>query len=229
MEEKGVPKKEELKVKKEIEKSEDKEKKQINKEKSEKEKRKIIVPIKPIIYLIIVLVIIAVIFNKKGDIKINVKNTLSKIVEKSDLETVNITYNVIAKKCKDEKDCDLNSNNINDFRYVVSCKGTITAGINFNEVMIDIDKKNKKLIVIMPEATLTSEPSIGSINYLNGTNLSSDEHPNALKLCQETIKNKSNADDKLIPAAKEQARTLLEGFYKQWIKAYDSSYGVEVR
>jgi hypothetical protein len=33
----------------------------------------------------------------------------------------------------------------------------------------------------------------------------------------------------LIPAAKEQSRVVLEQFYKQWIKAYDSSYDVEVK
>ena len=39
----------------------------------------------------------------------------------------------------------------------------------------------------------------------------------------------SGADGKLIPAAKEQARIVLEEFYKQWIKAYDASYTVEVK
>ena len=150
------------------------------------------------------------------------------IVEKSDLETINVTYNIIAKQCK-KNDCDKKSNNIDDYKYVVSCKGTITAGINFKDVKIDEDIKNKKIIVTVPEATLTGEPIIGSVKFLNGEDVSADELPNARKLCQEETKAKSEKDDKLIPAAKEQAKIVLEEFYKQWIKSYDNTYVVEVK
>lgn len=36
--------------------------------------------------------------NHEGNIKTVIKSSLDKIVEKSDLETANVTYNVIAKK-----------------------------------------------------------------------------------------------------------------------------------
>ena len=184
-----------------------------------------------IILLIIIIILIALLMpSKKKSIKVSVRSTLETLVEKSDLETVNITYNVIAKKCKDDNsECDKKSNDISDFKYVVSCKGTITAGIDFENVKIDVDTKNKKLIVTMPEATIKGEPNIGSIKFLNGGDVPADELPNARVLCQETTKQKSEEDNKLIPAAKEQARIVLEEFYKQWIKAYDSSYQVEIK
>ncbi len=187
---------------------------------------------KLLIFIIIIVLILIVLFtipNKKGQIEIKVKSSLDKVVEKSDLETVNISYNVIAKKCKNEDDCNTKSNDINDFKYVVSCKGTITAGIDFKDVKIDIDSKNKKIIVKVPEATIKGEPNIGSIKFLNGNEISADELPEARKLCQETTLIKSNEDNKLLPAAKEQAIIVLEEFYNQWIKAYDSSYEVEVK
>lgn len=182
-----------------------------------------------IIIIVILVGVILILTNKESQIEIKVKSTLEKVVEKSDLETVNIIYNVIAKKCKDETKCDKSSNNIDDFEYVVSCKGTITAGIDFKKVKVDVNKKDKKLIVEMPEATIKGEPNIGSIKFLNGDEVPASELPNARKLCQETTIEKSEADGKLIPAAKEQARLVLEEFYKQWIKAYDSSYVVEVK
>lgn len=184
------------------------------------------------IVVCILLIIIIISFfsnNSDGKVKTQIRTTLDSIIEKSDLETANITYNVIAKKCKNENNCDKNSNNIDDFEYVVSCKGTITAGIDFKKVNIEVDEKNKKVIITMPEATIKGEPNIGSIKFLNGKDLKAAELPEARKLCQETAKEKSEKDNKLIPAAKEQARVVLEEFYDQWIKAYDSSYTVEVK
>lgn len=72
--------------------------------------------------ILIVIIIILSLGNGKRTIKTHIKSTLTKLVEKSDLETANIMYNVIAKKCNDEEKCDLNSNNINDFKYVASCQ-----------------------------------------------------------------------------------------------------------
>lgn len=155
------------------------------------------------VILVVGAVILLVNGSKEGNIKSNVKISLDKIVEKSDLETANITYNVIAKKCKNEEECDLESNNITDFRYVVSCKGTITAGIDFSKIKIEQIDKEKKLIITMPEATLKGEPTIGSTKFLNGTDISANELPEARKLCQETVKEKSEKDNKLLPAAKE--------------------------
>lgn len=187
---------------------------------------------KLLVPLLLICITLFIIFftrlNKEGQIKMKVKSTLEKVVEKSDLETVTITYNVIAKKCKDEENCDKGSNNINDFQYVVSCKGSIVAGIDFQKIKVDVDYKNKKVIVKVPEATIIDEPNIHSIKFLNGNELSASELPNARKLCQETVKEKSEMDQKLIPAAKEQSRVVLEEFYNQWIKAYDSSYHVVI-
>ena len=203
------------------------EEKEVKKEKSKKVNIKKLVPI--IIALAVIILVILIIPKKQAVIKMNVKSTLEKVVEKSDLETASITYNIIAKKCKDDSTCDKSSNNIDDFEYVVSCKGTLTAGIDFSKIEIEVDEKNKKIIVTMPEATIKGEPNIGSVKFLNGQDVSASELPNARKLCQETTKEKSDKDDKLIPAAKEQTRVVLEQFYKQWIKAYDSSYDVVVK
>ncbi len=177
---------------------------------------------------VILLCILFLVPNKERKIKITVRSTLENFVEKSDLETVNISYNVIAKKCKDEKKCDLKSNNIDDFQYVVSCKGKITAGIDFSKVKIDVEPSSKKIIIHLPDANLTDNPTVGSIKFLNGAEVPSDELPNARALCQDTIIAKSKEDKNVLPAAKNQATLILTEFYGQWIKAYDASYSVEV-
>ena len=118
---------------------------------------------KGITLLILILIIGGVgyllINNREGDIKTVIKSSLDKIVEKSDLETANVTYNVIAKKCKDSKNCNINSGNMDDFEMVLSCKGTLTAGIDFKEVKLEVDEKSKSVTVIVPEAVIKGEPN----------------------------------------------------------------------
>ena len=70
---------------------------------------------------------------------------------------------------------------------------------------------------------------ITSTNFLNGKDVPANELPNARKLCEDTAKEKSDKDGKLLPAAKEQASVVLESFYEQWIKAFDKSYTVEIK
>lgn len=211
------------------------EEKEVNSNKEEKlifkEKRKNILNNKILIIvgvIILILVIGGLVFSKEGGIKIKVKSSLSKLVEKSDLETINFTYNVIAKQCNNENKCNKKSNNIDDFKYVISCKGTVTAGIDFDNVGVDVDKKNKKLIVSIPNAGIT-DITVGSMKFLNGEDLPSSELVNARRLCEETIREKSKEDKELLPAAKEQAEVVLISFYKQWLKSVNNEYKLEVK
>lgn len=188
------------------------------------DKKKLVVP--GLIVIIIVLVLILVIPNKKGKIKTTLKSSIDKVVEKSDLETANITYNIIAKKCKKDG-CDTSSNDTSLFEYVLSCDASITAGIDFSKV--DIDIEGKKVIVKLPDATLVGEPNIGSVKALNGKEIKATEYADARKFCQEEVKERALNDNKLLPAAKEQSKTVLEDFYKSWINIYDSSYKIEFK
>ena len=200
------------------------------KEKESKKKDKILKK-KNLLIIILVVIIVAIILivtSKESKVEINIKSTLERIVEKSDLETVTINYNIISKKCKDDNNCDKTSNNIDDFEYVVSCKATVNAGIDFKDVVIDVNNKEKKVVVEVPEATI-KDSTIISVKFLNGDDLPPETLTEATKLCDVDVLERSKKDEKIVPAAKDQARVVLEGFYQQWIKAYDSSYTVEVR
>ena len=177
--------------------------------------------------LLLLIVLFFFINNKDGITKTTVKSYFEKMVEKNDLETATFTYNVIAKKCKNENNCNLISNNIGDFEYVISCEGTVTAGINFEEVNFDLDKRNKKLLITMPEVTL-KEVNVKSMKFLNGEEISGDRLPEARKLCKDTIEEKSNKDGKLIIAAQEQAIVVLESFYEKWLETFENEYKVEI-
>ena len=185
-----------------------------------------------IILCIVIIIIFATIFifrNTAGTIsELKVKSSLEKVVEKSELQTATYTYNFIAKKCKKEN-CNLNSNDINDFEMVVSCKGKVTAGIDLEKIEVEVDKENKKIVIKLPEPTLSKDPDIKSFNILNGDELSSSATAIAHNLCEETIIEKSKLDKNILKNAKEQSATVLEEYYKSWIKAYDDLYEVEIK
>ena len=177
--------------------------------------------------ILIFLIIVLGIFNKEGSVQVKVKSSLDKLVEKSDLETVTFTYNVIAKECKDDDKCDKTSNDIDDFEYVISCDGSITAGIDFEKTEIEIKEKEKKVIINLSSASVT-DINVGTLKFINGDDIPASELVNARNLCEETIKEKSNKDEELLLTAKEQAKEVLMSFYGQWLKSIDDEYTIEI-
>lgn len=199
-----------------------------SKKKKKKKRNKYTKLIFILICIIVILIAVFVIPSREGITRISVKSSLDRIEKSSDLETVSFTYNVIAKKCEDKDDCNLQSNDIDEFEYVVSCKGTVTAGIDFEKVKIDIDKDAKKLILTLPESSI-KDTNVESLDFINGDDIPAEELPNARKLCEDTTKEKSDNDEDLLPAAREQAIDVLKSFYKQWLKAYDEEYKIVVK
>ena len=196
--------------------------------KKEKKKKKIKLPIIPII--IIILIVIAVIsFTSGGGKEITkVKSMLTDVTNKSDLKTASITYNVIAKECEKEG-CDKNSNNIKNFKYVVSCKGTLTANIDFSKIQVDFIKEDNTYKIKIPEVTISDDVQLGDRSFIKGENTSPDDLPNILKLCEDTIKEKAKADNKLLPAAREQAIVVLDNYYGQLIKSYNKANNTDYK
>ena len=123
---------------KEIKKEEVKEENNNKAKEQKKKSKKIDIKILAYIFtILLVLIVILIATNKEGSHSTKIKSTLDDMVKKSEIQTATFTYNVIAKKCKNEKKCNKDSNNIDDFEYVVSCKGTITAGIEVKNIKIE--------------------------------------------------------------------------------------------
>ncbi|MBQ2407905.1 MAG: DUF4230 domain-containing protein [Bacilli bacterium] len=193
----------------------------------QKKKKPIKLLIGIIFIVIIAVVVILILTSKEGKETVNLNATLEKIVEQNKLETVTFTYNVVGKECK-ESGCNKHSNNIDDYKYVVSCKGTVTSGIDFKKVKINLDEENKKLVVEIPEANIL-ETNISSTNFLNGDKLPADEIVSARALCKKEILQKSAADMELKKAAKEQVKIILSVYYEKWAKSLGDGYKVEVK
>ena len=189
--------------------------------KEEKKKKKIKLPIIPVILIIIVIVAIINFIPNERKEQIHFKTTLINVTNKSELQTAKVTYNVIAKQCKNDN-CDKSSNNIDNFKYVASCKGTVTVSLDFSKVKIDFDKKDKTYKIKIPKATI-SDVNVVSKSFIKGEKLPGTEVVEAEKLCKNTIKEKAESDDKILPAAREQAKGILDNYYSQLIKLFNQT------
>lgn len=185
-----------------------------------------------LVAIIIVLVLSLGILNSEtGKLKISAESSLEKIVEKNDLETVSYTYNAIARQCK-KAGCSTDSENTDDYKYFVSYEGTVSAGIDFKQVKIDVDKDNKKLIITVPEPKITGyNVDIGSLKFIFTKDKYNEasELEQAFKLCKTDLENRSEKDELILKTAKQNSITVLEAFFKPWIETFNSEYEVVVK
>ena len=190
---------------------------------------------KIIIILLIIIVILCLALgiakSETGKLRISATSSLEKIVEKNDLETVNYTYNAIAKQPKNENVPE-NSENTDDYKYFVSYQGTVSAGIDFKQVKIDVDNKEKKLIITVPEPKITGyNVDIGSLKFIFTKDKYNEasELENAFKLCKSDLANRSEKDSLILQTAKQNSITVLEAFFKPWIETFNDEYDVEIK
>lgn len=157
------------------------------------------------ILVVIVLIFIAITFglpylnnNFFANNKISITTTmvLDKILEVSELSTVQTTYNSIVK-IEDPVDN-------NDALYYVSYEATISAGIDFSLVDLALDHEEKILTISVPEAQIQdTNVDIGSLDYIFIDKKSNNETVTAY--AYQMCKNDVAIESENIPEIKELA------------------------
>jgi len=201
----------------------------IEKFKQSKKTTKIIIVL--VVIIIMLILSLGILTSETGKLKISAESSLEKIVEKNDLETVSYTYNAIARQCKKEG-CSKNSENTDDYKYFVAYDGTVSAGIDFKQVKIDVDKNEKKLIITVPEPKITGyNVDIGSLKFIFTKEKYNEasELEKAFKLCKDDLESRSEKDELILKTAKQNSITVLEAFFKPWIETFNSEYEVIVK
>lgn len=188
--------------------------------------------------IIILLIVIAILLfalgvanSKEGEIIISAKSSLERIVEKNELQTVNYTYNAIAKQPKN-KNIPENSENDDDYKYFVLYEGMLSAGIDFKQVKINVDSDSKKLIITIPEPKITGyNVNIGSLKFIFTKDKYNEasELENAFKLCKEDLQKRSEKDTLILQTAKQNSITVLEAFFKPWLETFNDEYQLEIK
>ncbi len=151
-------------------------------------------------------------------------STLKKIINVSELSTFTAVYNGIAQVNNNEKPEQID--------YYVSYEATVKAGINLDQLNINIvdseDEAGKKTIhVTIPDVYITeANVDISSLDYIfmNDKANTSTVTETAFKACEADVKAESKIEDAIFELADQNAKNtvkaLVEPFIEQWGDAY---------
>lgn len=181
-----------------------------------------------ILVLVIVILAIYVIQVKRneehgGVVTTISKSTLEKVCEISELSTANYAYNAIATAYAEDGE---------SVRYRVAYEGTVTAGIDFTKLDINVDDENKKILIKVPEVEIqTTSVEAGKMEFIF-----TDESYNtetvtqeAYEICKADLEKRAREESDLLAFAKENAIATVEALVSPWVTQVDDSYEIEVQ
>lgn len=179
------------------------------------------------ILVVIALIIIVTVFArpyigslvKSSNAVVTTSMVLQKIIEISDLSTVQTNYNSIVKVT--------NSVNSGDILYYVSYEATISAGIDFSLVELELDHEEKTLTIIIPASKIhETNVDIGSLDYIFVDNKSNTETvtASAYKICQNDVAVESEKVDAIKELAYENAISVLTALTLPFMQKLGSEY-----
>ncbi len=189
--------------------------------------------IKVILILLVIILIMGFIIYKfiyKGsssDIIISARVAFQKSVDTEELRTATFTYNGVVIKCKEE----CKNDGTDERLYFVSYEGEVTAGLDFDKIDFNVDKKNKKMTIIMPEVKITNAQAFMEKQkyiFKNSKYDNVNEITEANRLCNEDIKKRASEDEQLLATAKDNAKIVLEQFFETWLNNYYDGYTLEI-
>ena len=165
------------------------------------EKKKIRIPGRLIVFLLIILVIVLFLWFVQSRQSSNVQTTnnmtMLQTVDISELSTAKFIYNGIASYKEEDKEI---------------CKilyhGEVKVGINVSKISCVPNEADKTIKPTFPEIRLDS--SVIDTSSLSFIPANANINPrDALKVCEEDIQKKANADDKLWEIAKESVKKSI--------------------
>lgn len=159
----------------------------------------------------------------KNDPEILAEASLEKIINVSDLSTFQAVYNGIAQV--------MNEKNPEKIDFYVSYAARVDAGIDFEQIDIDVDYSSKVVTVTLPEVKL-SEPNvdISSLDYMfvNDKANTSTVIEVAYKACISDVKAESSTENAIFDLARENARNTIKALITPFVSQLDAKFTVVV-
>lgn len=151
------------------------------------------------------------------------KSTLEKIINVSDLSTFEAVYNGIAEVMNGDKPEQID--------YYVAYDAKVKAGIDFENVKIEVDDENKVIVVTLPEIKITDvEVDITSLDYifLNEDANTPTVSEEAYRKCIEDVQNESNSENAIFELAEQNARNIVEALLRPFVTQLDENYQLRI-
>ncbi len=150
-------------------------------------------------------------------------STLKKTIETSELSTFQAVYNGVAVVMNEKKPDKID--------YHVSYKAKINAGFDFTKLDSIDDKERKKIVLTIPEITITDiSVDISSLDYIfvndkaNTITISAQ----AYNACIADIKSEIDKESAIYDLAKQNASNIMKALMKPFLDEKGKDYELEI-
>ena len=181
----------------------------------------ILIVIVPLVLILTITVLLLMMKDDKSHLSTISQSSLQKVLEISELSTVDYTYNATATKYDDK----------NNAMYHVAYEGSVTAGIDFNKILIDMNENERTVKITIPEIEIHStKVDMGTMEYIFEKEKYETENisQEAYKLCKKDLTERIKKENVLHESARENAISSVEALFKPWIDTLDNSYTIEI-
>lgn len=183
--------------------------------------------------LVVILIVIAVVVGISGMLSAGKRDkqppevitvsSLQEIVNVSELSTYTAVYNGIAQV--------MNEANPEQTDYYVSYEAKVYAGIDFEQIQISVDDQEKKIVVKLPEVTITKvDVDIASMDFIfynNSANTSTVSQA-AYKACEADAQEESAQQKAIYELARQNACNVLKALIQPLVEQVDAAYTLSV-
>lgn len=155
------------------------------------------------------------------DVKTVSKSSLEKILEISDLSTLDYSYNAVVD-VKDEN---------GKVKYNLAYEGEVTSGIDFSKIAIDTDDEEKVIHILIPQAEIQEvRVDTGTMDYIFEKKSFETETvtEEAYKKAIEDLEKRASMDSNLLNMANENALDTVKALIEPWLNELDGEYRMEV-
>lgn len=160
---------------------------------------------------------------EEGEVEETISETnIRKVFDISGLQTADYIYNSVVRVYDDKDDSKI--------KYYVSYEGTIKVGINFNDIKIEIDDDNKKIIFTIPEVEIQDTiVEAGTLDFIfEKEKYDTDETYNeAYQKCQNDLDQKAKSETDLLKTAQDNTEQVIKALTTPWIDQVYPDYKME--
>lgn len=181
-----------------------------------------------LLVILLAVVVAGVVFytrscNKKES-EVITKSTLERMINVSELSTFEAVYNGITQvmnKADDQK-----------VDYHVYYEAKVKAGFDFDAIKIDLDNKNKKIVIILPPIKINDiNVDIASLDYMFENKKADTQtvSQEAYKAAIDDVTKESKKETAIYDLAKQNAANIVEALVKPFVQQVDPEYQIEIR
>jgi hypothetical protein len=151
------------------------------------------------------------------------KASLEKVLEISELSTLEYTYNAVATAYEEDN---------TTIKYYVAYEGTVRAGIDFDKIEVSEPDENKNIVITIPDVEIQDTTvDMGSLEYIFTKSKYNTEtvSQEAYQCCQEDLEKRAKDTVELKQMAKDNAITSIQALIKPWLDQLEEGYTVDIQ